>query len=161
MKNKISSLISCTVALPFLCSVNGSACISSKCHCYEYLRIIDRTRVGLHSLPDPALNLGSYSQLLLRHIYLQYFNISLVMALLPTVNAIDLRDNDQRLCKNLSNQRPPKWLYVTSNCGVSTTSTARSESNRTTEVSYTRLFTKASSPRLTSSTNLPSTLKLF
>ena len=52
------------------------------------------------------------TQLLLPHNHLQHFNICLLMAHLPMVKVIDLRDNDPLLCVDLARQRAPHdWLF--------------------------------------------------
>lgn len=133
----MSLLLVYATALACLVCVDANLCVISQCNCNDRIGIIDCSGVGLYSVAYHALNIGNYSQLLLRNNYLEHFNVSLVMALLPTVTVIDLRDNYPVLCRDLTKQTPPDEMIIISDCHVATVSPPTSEwiKNRTVQLS--------------------------
>lgn len=110
-----------TISLAFLCCVCAKTCFSGNCRCYEKLKLIDCTRVGLYTIPQPELTLRNYTSLLLRHNHLKQFNFSVLVSLLPRVVIIDLRDNNPLLCGYLLRFKPPNSIKIISDCDLPTT----------------------------------------
>ena len=75
-----------------------NACLEAICRCFENLRLIDCTAVGLRSMPHSKSTLDNYSFILLRDNYLQHLNFSSLFNVPPRVVLLDLRDNNPLLC---------------------------------------------------------------
>ena len=127
--NKMSLLLVYTTVLTLMVCVGGNVCIIPQCNCNHVTDTIDCSTLGLHSVLYSS-DTNNSTQLLLPHNHLQNFNICLLMAHLPMVKVIDLRDNDLLLCVDLARQRAPRGLTILSNCRNTTSRTSSSESNR-------------------------------
>ena len=103
--------------------------IIPKCNCNHVTDTIDCSTLGLHSVLYSS-DTDHSTQLLLPHNHLQHFNNCLLMAHLPMVKVIHLRDNDPLLCVDLARQRAPHGLTILSNCRNTISRTPSSESNR-------------------------------
>ena len=69
------------------------------CRCYQELKLIFCTGVGLNSMPLPTSSLDSYASILLRDNYLQHLNFSSLFEELPLIVRLDLLDNNSLLCQ--------------------------------------------------------------
>ena len=127
--NKMSLLLVYTTVLTFLVCVGGNVCIIPQCSCNHVTDTIDCSTLGLRSVLYSS-DADNSTQLLLPHNHLQHFNICLLMAHLPMVIVIDLRDNEPLLCVDLARQRAPHGLTILSTCWNTTSRTPSSESNR-------------------------------
>ena len=125
----MSLLLIYTTVLTFLVCVGGNVFITPQCNCNHVTDTIDCSTLGLHSVLYSS-DTDNSTQLLLPHNHFQHFNICLLMAHLPMVKVIDLRDNDPLLCVDLARQRAPHGLTILSNCRNTTSRTPSSESNR-------------------------------
>ena len=130
LQNKQTKCLCCwCTPLTFLVCVGGNVCIIPQCNCNHVTDTIDCSTLRLHSVLYSS-DTDNSTQLLLPHNHLQHFNICLLMAHLPMVKVIDLRDNDPLLCVHLARQRVPHGLTILSNCRNTTSRTPSSESNR-------------------------------
>ena len=111
----MSLLLVFTTVLTFLVCVGGNVCIIPQCNCNHVTDTIDCSTLGLHSVLYSS-DTDNSTLLLLPHNHLQHFNICLLMAHLPMVKVIDLRDNDPLLCVDLARQRAPHGLTILPNC---------------------------------------------
>ena len=125
----MSLLLVYTTVLTLMVCVGGNVCIIPQCNCNHVTDTIDCSTLGLHSVLYSS-DTDNSTLLLLPHNHLQHFNICLLMAHLPMVKVIDLRDNDPLLCVDLAHQRAPHGLTILSNCQNTIGRTPSSESNR-------------------------------
>ena len=97
------------------------ACLEVRCRCFQKLRIIDSTAVGLRSMPHLKSTLENYTIILLRDNYLQHLNFPSLFKVPPRVVLLDLRDNNPLLLHNIMRFQPPKPIKIISDCNYSTT----------------------------------------
>ena len=106
------------ILLAILCSTN--ACLE-KCHCLEYLKVIDCTNVGWSSIPDSQTRIENYTSILLRDNNLRRINISALLELLPQLITVDLRANDPDLCDDIQDFYSPKPITIIADCNYTST----------------------------------------